>query len=689
MQNYFKPQAILNLRFIINSFSLKQAVQGFRGHMQNDNLFVKFKLLAVLCAPVALTVNAQNISQPELGHTSAPLLSQDGYQFKDMNRDGKLNQYEDWRLSATQRANDLTRRMTLKEKAGLMMHGTGPVSGNNFGNGDIYDLDAAQKMIVDAHINSILTRLGGKEPRRLAEQNNHLQEIAEKARLGIPVTVSTDPRNSYQALAGISNPAGKFSQWPEPIGIGAAGSESLARTFASKIGQEYRAVGITEALSPQADIATEPRWARISGTFGEDPELARKLVRGYITGMQNGSQGLNPQGVAAVVKHWVGYGAAEDGWDGHNAYGKDVVFKTNNLQQHIVPFKGAFESRVAAVMPTYSVLKGVSLNGKSPEPVAAGYSHFLLTELLRGQYNFTGVIISDWLITNDCDDECIHGAPEGKKPVTGGMPWGVESLTKEQRFVKAIQAGIDQFGGVTDSDIITKAVEKGLISESRINQSAQRILKQKFELGLFEQPYVNAADAEKIVGREETQKEANQAQMQSLVLLQNKHILPLKPGTRVWLYGADATAAKKAGLAVVDRAEDAEVAVMRTSAPFEQPHYNYFFGRRHHEGSLEYKADSEVMTTLNDVARKVPVVMTMYMERPAVLTGITDKTQAFIANFGLSDEVLFSRLMSDVPYSGRLPFALPASMGAVLEQDPSVPGDLKAPLYALGFGLSR
>ncbi len=657
--------------------------------MQNDKLFIRYKLLAVLCTPLALAANAQEIIQPELGHTSAQILSKDGYQFKDFNRDGKLNQYEDWRLSPAQRAEDLTRRMTLQEKAGLMMHGTGPVSGNNFGNGALYDLSAARKMIVDAHINSILTRLGGQEPRRLAEQNNHLQEIAESARLGIPVTVSTDPRNSYQALAGISNPAGKFSQWPEPIGIGAAGSESLARQFASRIGQEYRAVGITEALSPQADIATEPRWARISGTFGEDPELAKKLVRGYITGMQNGSQGLNPHGVAAVVKHWVGYGAAENGLDGHNAYGKNVVFKTNNLEQHIVPFKGAFESQVAAVMPTYSVLKGVDWKGKSPEPVAAGYSHFLLTDLLRGEYNFKGVIISDWLITNDCDNECINGAPEGKKPVTGGMPWGVESLTKEQRFVKAIRAGIDQFGGVTDSDIITGAVEKGLITESRINESVKRILIQKLELGLFEQPYVDAPNAEKIVGREETQKEANQAQMQSLVLLQNKHILPLQPGTRVWLYGAEATEAKKAGLTVVDRPEDAQVAIIRTSAPFEQPHYNYFFGRRHHEGSLEYKADSEVMNVLNNVSHKVPVVMTMYMERPAILANVTDKTQAFIANFGLSDEVLFSRLISDAPYSGRLPFALPASSDAVNKQDPSVPNDLQAPLYALGFGLSR
>lgn len=657
--------------------------------MKYNNRIFNLKLLAILCAPLAFIAGAQTQMQPTLGHRSAPILSQDGYQFKDLNGDGKLNQYENWRLSPAERADDLIQRMTLEEKAGLMMHGTGPVSGNNFGNGDVYDLDASRKMIIDAHINSLLTRLGGKDPARLAGQNNQLQEIAETSRLGIPVTVSTDPRNSYQALAGISNPAGKFSQWPEPIGIGAAGSESLAREFANKIGREYRAVGITEALSPQADIATEPRWARISGTFGEDPEQARKLVRGYITGMQNGSQGLNPHGVAAVVKHWVGYGAAEDGWDGHNAYGKNAVFKTNNLSQHIVPFKGAFESQVAAVMPTYSVIKGVTWKGQSPEAVAAGYSRFLLTDLLREEYKFKGVIISDWLITNDCDDKCVNGAPEHKKPVTGGMPWGVETLTKEQRFVKAIDAGIDQFGGVTDSDVIVEAVKKGLVTEKRINESAKRILTQKFELGLFEQPYVDADRANEIVGSEATQREANQAQLKSLVLLQNNNILPLKKGTRVWLYGAEAAEATKAGLTVVDRPEDAQIAIMRTSAPFEQPHYNYFFGRRHHEGSLQYKADSEVIKTLNKISPEVPVIMTMYMERPAILSNVTDKTQAFIANFGLSDAVLFSRLISDAPYTGRMPFALPPSMEAVRQQDPSLPGDLTSPLYPLGYGLSH
>ncbi|WP_395280613.1 glycoside hydrolase family 3 protein [Enterobacter cloacae] len=649
----------------------------------------KVSLAVMAFLPLSVSAGIRSAEQPELGHDTVPLLKLSGLTFKDLNRDGTLDAYEDWRRLPQDRAADLVKRMTLAEKAGVMMHGTAPAEGSTFGNGSVYDKDATQKMIVGEHVNSLITRLNGEDPVRLAEQNNFIQKTAEQTRLGIPVTISTDPRNSYQALAGISNPAGKFTQWPEAIGLGAAGSETLAQEYADNIRREYRAVGITEALSPQADITTEPRWARISGTFGEDPELARKLVRGYISGMQNGGEGLNRQSVAAVVKHWVGYGAAEDGWDGHNAYGKHIVLSNASLEKHIVPFRGAFEANVAAVMPTYSVMKGVTSNGRETEQVAAGFSQFLLTELLRKQNGFNGVIISDWLITNDCDDECVNGSAPGKTPVAGGMPWGVESLTKEQRFVKAVNAGIDQFGGVTDSAVLVDAVNKGLISQNRLDASVKRILQQKFELGLFEQPYVDAKRAGEIVGARNTKKAADDAQFRTLVLLQNKNILPLKPGTKVWLYGADKVSAEEAGLHVVSDPEEADVALMRTSAPFEQPHYNYFFGRRHHEGSLEFRDDNKDYAMLKQVSKKVPVIMTMYMERPAVLTNVTDKTSGFIANFGLSDEVLFRRLTSDMPYTARLPFSLPSSMASVLKQQSDEPDDLATPLFPRGFGLAR
>lgn len=646
---------------------------------------VRISLTAMLLvSPLALAV-----SQASLGYREAKLIDVDGVQFKDLNRDGKLNPYEDWRLSAAQRAADLVSRMTLEEKAGVMMHGSAPTAGSAIGAGSEYDLASAKKMIADEHVNSLITRLSGDDPSRMAEENNKLQQIAEDTRLGIPLTISTDPRNAFQYLAGASVSAGKFSQWPETLGIAAIGDEALARSYAEVVRQEYRAVGITEALSPQADLSTEPRWARINGTFGEDAALTKRMVRGYITGMQNGGNGLNGQSVAAIVKHWVGYGAAEHGWDSHNAYGKYALFTGDHLAQHVEPFTGAFEAHVAGVMPTYSILKGASWQGKAIEPVAAGFNHFLLTDLLRGQYGFNGVILSDWLITSDCRDDCVHGSKPGEDPVPRGMPWGVEKLTVDQRFIKAVQAGVDQFGGVTDSAVLVKAVKEGKLTESRLDESVRRILTQKFQLGLFEQPYVDAKAAGEVVGKPASQQEANQAQARSLVLLQNRGVLPLRKGGKVWLHNVDKQAAQRAGLVVVDDPAKADVALIRTVAPFEQPHRNYFFGRRHHEGSLAFKADNADYQTIVRVSAVAPTVVTVYLDRPAILTNVADKTQALVANFGVSDDVLLAKLTSGDAFSGKLPFELPSSMAAVLKQRSDLPHDSQKPLFPLGFGLSH
>ncbi|QHM72131.1 glycoside hydrolase family 3 protein [Mixta intestinalis] len=651
--------------------------------------FNKLSLAVMVCLPVTLNAGAQSLIQVELGHYSKALITDAGLKFKDLNRDDELNPYEDWRLPAETRAADLIKRMTLKEKAGVMMHGSVPEMEDPSGVASAYDMKAVRKMVVDDKINSMVTTLSGDDPSMLAEQNNMIQQIAEGTRLGIPVTISSDPRNNWQPLPRASNATGKFSRWPETLGIGAVGSEVLAKEYADRIRREYRATGITQALSPQADIVSEPRWARISGTFGENPELVRKMVRGYIEGIQHGADGLNHRSVAAVVKHWVGYGAAEHGWDGHNAYGKNIILSAESLKRHIMPFKGAFESHVAGVMPTYSVMRGVEWEGKTPEPVGAGFSHFLLTDLLRNEYHFDGVIVSDWLITNDCDDKCVNGSAPGETPEEGGMPWGVESLTKEQRFVAAVNAGIDQFGGVTDTAILVGAVKKGLISEERIDASVKRILQQKFEQGLFEQPYVDAALADKVVGSAEAQKEAGSAQFRSLVLLQNKNILPLKKDIKVWLYGIDKAVATEAGLTVVKNPGSADVALMRLSAPYEQPHPNYFFGSRYHEGSLAFASDNKDLKVLEEISMVVPVVLSIYLDRPAILANVRDKTSAIIANFGVSDEVLISRLISDSAYTARLPFALPSTAESVLIQKSDEPGDLKLPLFPLGYGLAR
>ncbi|WP_023638364.1 glycoside hydrolase family 3 protein [Musicola paradisiaca] len=647
-------------------------------------------MLALSAAlPLLFSPLASAVQQAVLETRDIRLISVDGLQFRDLNRDGKLNPYEDWRLPAAVRTADLVSRMTLAEKAGVMMHGSAPTAGSVIGAGAHYDRQSARALIADLHINSFITRLSGDNPAQMADENNALQQLAEATRLGIPITISSDPRNAFQSLAGASSAAGKFSKWPETLGLAAIGDETLVRRFADIVRQEYRAVGITEALSPQADLATEPRWPRIDGTFGEDPALTKKMVHGYVAGMQNGTGGLNDGSVIAVVKHWVGYGAAQDGWDSHNAYGKYARYGKDGLQSHIEPFTGAFAAHAAGIMPTYSILRGATWRGVPIEPVGAGFNKFLLTDLLRDQYGFDGVILSDWLITNDCKGDCVTGVGPGEKPVPRGMPWGVEHLTSYERFIKAVNAGIDQFGGVTDSAMLVKAVREGRLRESRLDASVTRILQQKFQTGLFERPFVKAEQAGNVVGNPQSQQLANNAQAQALVLLQNKQLLPLRPGSRLWVYGIDPAAVKNAGFIPATRLEEADIALIRTRTPYEQPHKNYFFGSRHHEGSLAFSADNPDYQAIVRASARVPTVVTLYLERPAVLANVVNKTQALVANFGVSDAVLLQRLSSSADYTARLPFELPSSMQAVLKQRSDLPHDSAAPLFPFGFGLPR
>ena len=632
------------------------------------------------------------VDQPILGHRSAVLISQDGLQFKDLNKNGRLDIYEDWRESPENRAKDLLKQMTLEEKAGVMMHGTVPASnpGGAPGSGDHYDLDRAEKLIAGARVNSFITRLR-VAPENLAKENNALQEVGEKTRLGIPLTISTDPRNHFQFTEGVSVASSGFSQWPETLGFAAIGDAGLVKRFGDIARQEYRAVGIEEALSPQADLATEPRWSRGTGTFGEDAELAKKMVQAYIEGFQNGAGGINKESVVAIVKHWVGYGAQLKGLDSHSSYGKYAVFPGGNFAYHIIPFTGAFAAHVGGVMPTYSILRDVQLNGKPLEQVGAGFNRQLLTELLRGQYGFDGVIVSDWSITKDCVGACVEGAPAGEKPsfASVGMPWGVETLSKEDRFVKAALAGIDQFGGTEESNILVDAVHDGKLTEARLDESVYRILLQKFRQGLFENPYVDAAQAKTVVGNEKFREEASAAQRRALVLLQNKnHILPFAAKIRkVYLYKVSAEAAREHGLIVVDKPEDADVAIMRVAAPFERLHPGYVFGNIQHEGNLGFPDGNADLEAILRTSAKVPTVVTVYLDRPAILTNINGHVAGLLGNFGVSDSALLDVLMGKAVPEGRLPFELPSSMAEVEAQAEDLPHDTAHPLYRFGFGL--
>ncbi|HSG33478.1 MAG TPA: glycoside hydrolase family 3 N-terminal domain-containing protein [Sphingomonadaceae bacterium] len=642
--------------------------------------------LLLLALGAALAACTKLPAQPELGARSKPIIETDGLRFRDLDGNGELTPYEDWRLSPETRAADLAARMTDAEKAGTLLHGNIPGLGQDYGNPTGYDLDALGQVLADRHITSFITRLA-IEPSGVAGNNNSAQELAEATRLGIPLTISSDPRHHFQYVLGASASANGTTQWPELLGFAALGDADLIRRFGLIARKEYRALGIHMALSPQLDLATEPRWGRISGTFGSDAELVSRLGGAYVAAFQGGAAGLRPDGVIAVAKHWVGYGAQPEGFDAHNYYGR-FARPGKYFPSHVEAFKGALDSRVAGIMPAYPILEDVELDGEPLEPVGPGFNRQLLTGLLREELGFAGFILSDWAITRDCTPGCREptaAAPQAPPDIA--TSWGVEDLTVRQRYAKGIQAGIDQFGGVDDVAPLLEAIEAGEISPVRIDEAVRRILVPKFQLGLFENPYVDAAEAPDLVRRPEDEALAFRTQAESQVLLQGKNgLLPLAPGRRkVWLFGVDHAAAEAEGLEVVDDPAEADFAIIRTEAPSEMLHPHHFFGSRYKEGRLDFRNGDPAFEALKRASATVPVIFSIFLDRPAVLANVQDKANVILANFGASDEAVLAVVLGRYEPRGRLPFALPRSMTEVEAQDPAAPDDYEDPLYPRGW----
>lgn len=636
--------------------------------------------LLLLSLTLPLVGYAKAPDQATLTRRDVPLVHSGGLLFKDLNRNGRLDPYEDWRLTPTQRAKDLMGRMSLEEKAGLMVQDYMPQS-------TLLSLEALRPLIQDKFINCFGSGVSGP-PRTMAEMANSIQEFAEKTRLGIPVILSSDPRNHFTGAFGVGADAGRFSRWPDPPGLAATGDPKLVREFGRAASHEYRAVGIQMALSPQADLATEPRWFRASGTFGTEPTAAGRFVAAYVEGFQGGRNGLGPNSVATVVKHWVGYGAEPGGYDAHNPYGKNLAFPGGRFEDHVAPFLEAISVHAAGIMPTYGIPPvGLLIDGRQAERVGAGFSRQMLTELLRDKYKFQGIIVSDYKITDDCAAECQSGTFDMSRM---GMPWGVETLTKQQRAAKAINAGVDQLGGINDTALIVDAVKGGLISMARIDRSVMRLLVQKFELGIFENPYVEPELAEKIVGAPELMVAALNAQHRSLVLLENRGaILPLAAEKKkVWLWKVSPQVAANYGFVVVEKVEDADLAIARIATPFVVEHPTYLFGNILHEGSLSFTAENPDRRAVEAAAAAhKPTIVVVNLDRAAILTPIKDAAAALLVDFGASDQAVLDVLTGRNRPQGHLPFELPSSDVAVNNQKPDVPNDSENPLYPYGFGL--
>ncbi len=695
---------------------------------------------------------------PCLTYTSAPILEQDRYAFKDLNRNGVLDPYEDWRLSAEERAKDLAGRLSIEEIAGLMLyssHQAVPGSAYGFGAASYesedhksWDLTVQQKKFLkEDNLRAVLVT-SVESPAVAARWNNNLQAFVEALGQGVPVNISSDPRNETAATAEFNMGAGgQISLWPTPLGLAATFDPALVRSFGEIASREYRALGIATALSPQIDLATEPRWSRFNGTFGEDPALDTDMARAYVDGFQTSPEGgWGMESVNAMVKHWPSGGPEEGGRDAHFNYGKFAVYPGGNFQTHLRSFvEGAFKLEggtveASAVMPYYTISYGIDPSGKN---VGNSYSQYIIGELLRGKYNYKGVVCTDWNITYD--NRSIESFD--------GKCWGTETLTVAERHYEVLKSGVDQFGGNNDKGPVLEAYQMWVrdfgeeAARKRFEESACRLLMNSFRTGLFESPYTSPETAMEVVGQPAFMEAGYLAQVKSVVLAKNHaKVLPLSGRPKVyvpkrfypqmpgmfglsmgpeshWDFPIDRALVEKY-YEWVDSPEEADFALVLIQEPSTGAGYDVADRKKGGNGyvpiSLQYrpyKADyaraesiaggdpkesftnrsfkGKSVKTYNeadldlviDTRKKMgdkPVVVAVSLSRPAVLSELEPYADAILLRFGVQNQAVLDILSGTHEPSGLLPMQMPADMRTVEEQYEDVPRDMRPLLDADG-----
>ena len=600
--------------------------------------------------------------------------SEEGVAFRDLNGNGRMDPYEDPRRPVEERVEDLLGRLSVEEKAGLMFQTVieAGADGTVLEEAGAISKSPTSTVVLKKHLSHFNVHALG-DPRLAARWHNALQELAEQTPHGIPVTVSSDPRHAFIENVGVSFSAGAFSQWPEPLGLAALRHPGLVRRFADIARREYVAVGIRAALHPTLDLATEPRWARQAGTFGQDPDLVSELGVAYLQGLQG--EALGRGSVACTSKHFPGGGPQKDGEDAHFPYGREQVYPGGRFADHLKPFPPAIAAGTAAIMPYYGMPVGLTLDGQPVEPVGFGYNRQVVTGLLREQLGYDGVVVTDWELVND-----NHVGEQ----VLPARAWGVEHLDPPGRMELILAAGADQFGGEECVEILLELLAQGRVTEDRVDASARRLLAVKFRLGLFDDPYVDEDAAAATVGSQEFRDAGYAAQAESVTVLHNDAgRLPLPRGLRIYTEHLSAEAVARHGTPV-ERPEDADVAVVRLAAPYE-PRSDLFLEAWFHQGSLDFPPG--LVARLARVAASCPLVVDVGLDRPAVLTPLLPFPAAVVGSYGSSDAALLDALTGTIPARGRLPFDLPRSMDQVRAHAEDVPG-YDDPLFAFGHGLA-
>ncbi|MBQ3192535.1 MAG: glycoside hydrolase family 3 C-terminal domain-containing protein [Oscillospiraceae bacterium] len=700
----------------------------------------------------------RNAGGAVLGMGTLRLKEQDGLAFKNLSGEKDLLPYEDWRLPCEARAKDLAKRLSLEQIAGLMLWSPhqlvpfvpglpfkGHYDGGDFipGVTDPADLTDEQKIFVSEENLRNFLLVTTESARTAARWNNRLQSLAENSPLGVPVCISSDPRHAAGKKGAEFSGTGKeVSRWPEGLGMAATFDAELMKEFAKVIAKEYRALGITQALGPQIDLATDPRWMRLEDTMGADADMVTAFARAYCDGLQTTEGAKNGWGrdsVAAMVKHWPGGGTGEGGRDAHYAYGKFAVYPGGRFEEHMRPFtEGAFcledgTGKAAAVMPYYTV--SWDQDRKYGENVGNSYSKYIIEDLLRGKEAYDGVVCTDWGITDD---------PLSPIDGFGTRAHGVEHLTEAERYWKILSNGVDMFGGCSRKEPVLQACRLGCEAwgeeamRRRMEQSAERILTLMFRVGLFENPYLEPEESEKIVGAPEFVQAGLEAQRRSVVLLKNKeNVLPLKKGSRIYVPGRHLDAHYtffrsiapamdvqpldqkdvQGWFTLTDTPEEADAAVVFAESPLcdcysredaekggngylpitlQYRPYTAEAAREHsvargdfREGDCDrsYRGKTNTAYNASDLdnilnARAAmgdkPVIVVMQVHNPAVVAEFEAAADGILAHFGVENAVLMQILSGEAKAGGRLPLLLPANMETVERHCEDIAADMEA-----------
>lgn len=650
------------------------------------------------------------MTEPRLEVRKKKLIEVDGLQFKDLNGNGELDPYEDWRLTPQERAADLVARMDLDEQVGLMLINTRftgyqvPADAPTALDGILDErvIEAGTSIFATRKVFPTTETIGrmhlrhfilreNESPGRLAAWNNAMNEVAEATRLGIPCLTASNSRNENgEMVFGMNDAVGIFSTFPATMGLAAAvlgdqadgGDASLIDGFAEAVRTEWLATGIRKGYMYMADVVTDPRWQRIYGTFGESPELIADIIGRLVRGLQGDE--LGPDSLATTIKHFPGGGPRENGFDPHYKEGKWNCYPTPGSldDYHMPPFKAAVKA--SSFMPYYSapsirrsVVQAVDGVDAPYEEVGFAFNRYFLNEVLRGQLGFTGYVNSD-------------------SGITDNMCWGVEDLSRPERFAKAVMAGTDMIADSNNIEDLSAAITNGWISRGRVAEACQRLLVEMFALGLFdEKTYVDAAAADAIVKASPGWELAAEAHRKSVVLLKNSEgALPLAGGTSVYVevFHKDprqsakktaqareqARAASGIDLAEVPEAADAVVL-------FLDPQSGAYFNAT--PGLLELTLCEDKMvkalnddwyteTTLTGVqrfrdlcanARKrgQKVIVSVNVSLPWILDDVEPLADALLAGFSTFYDAQYDVMTGAFAPRGKLPITLPASEAVI------------------------